>query len=298
MKILITGATGFIGGHLLHLLKGGHQILALTRRDDLRDLPQGVEWIKQDASQPLDYSSLPAEVDTIIHLAQSRFYKYFPEQATDIFEVNTHNTLELLEYGRRVGIRQFVFASSGGIYGFRDEKFVETDPVNPLNFYLSSKYCAELLIANYQQLFSTVVLRLFFVYGEGQSSTMLIPRIVRSVLQGQPVTLHGTDGLRSNPTYVSDVVEAIESTLRLEGNHLINVAGPEVLSLREVANTIGKHLGREPRFDVYPDQEPTHLIGDLEKMKSLLIEPKIRFEDGVARVCREAIEEERQGKTD
>ena len=291
MRILVTGANGFVGSHLACKLANTHTVYAMARRAPITRGLGGLEWIECDLTEPLDTSRLPRELDAIIHLAQSRHYRQFPEYSSDIFDVNVNSTLRLLEYGRQVDIRQFIFASSGGIYGFREEEFVETDPVNPLHFYLTSKYCAELLIANYHQLFSTVVLRLFFVYGERQSQTMLIPRLVRSVLNGRAISLQGSDGLRSNPIYVGDAVFAFEEALSLEGNHLINVAGPEILSLREMGRAIGAALNCEPVFKVYSDHEPTHLIGDLHKMKMLLGEPTVKFANAVTGVCREAVEE-------
>ena len=100
--------------------------------------------------------------DTVIHLAQSRHYRQFPERADDIFAVNVKSTFQLLDYARRAGAGRFLHASSGGVFGYSYEKFVETDPVNPLNFYLSSKYCAELMVGNYRDYFLTIVLRFFF----------------------------------------------------------------------------------------------------------------------------------------
>lgn len=285
MRVLITGASGFIGSHLCRKLLTQHQVFAVARRRTVDEGETGIRWIEADLTRSLDRATLPRNLDAIIHLAQSKFYREFPDQASDIFEVNTQSTFQLLEYGRVAGIKHFIYSSSGGVYGFREEGFEETDPVNTLNFYLSSKYCAELLMANYKPFFHTIVLRLFFVYGEGQSSSMLMPRLIRSVREGEPITLQGTDGIRINPTYVSDVVDAFERALSLDGSHLINVAGPEVLSLREIGQAIGKQLGREPIFDVQQDQEPGHLLANLTEMKRLLGGPRVVFSEGIARMC-------------
>lgn len=289
MRILLTGATGFIGGHLAQRLQEQHEVFALVRNEPADTQLSKVHWIEQQLAGPLDYERLPRPLDAILHLAQSKFYKQFPEQAKDIFAVNTESTLQLLEYGREVEIKRFIYASSGGVYGFREEEFVETDPVNPLNFYLSSKYCAELLIANYHQFFRTIALRLFFVYGEGQNSSMLIPRLINSVRTGKPLALQGNDGLRINPTYVGDVVNAFERALTLEGNHLINVAGPQTLSLREIGHAIGKQIGCEPVFNVHPEEEPAHLIADLTKMRDLLGSPRVTLNEGLEKVCGQGI---------
>jgi nucleoside-diphosphate-sugar epimerase len=289
MRVLVTGAAGFIGGHLIRSLRRGHEVFAVAKsRPRAADAPEGVRWVEQDLSRPFDYSRLPESVDAVVHLAQSRFYKDFPARADDIYSVNVNGTFQLLEYARRAGAGHFICTSTGGLYGYSYEKFVETDPVSPLNFYFSSKYIAELLTGNYQQFFNTAVLRLFFVYGTGQARTMLVPRLVRSVLSGEPVFLQGEQGMRTNPLYVGDAINALERALTLEGHHLINVGGPQVLSLREIGQIIGEHLGRAPSFVVGDGREPGNLIGDVTKMSALLGEPRVAFSEGVAEVCREA----------
>src|SRR6185503_3720649 len=217
MKILVTGATGFIGSHLVRRLETEHEVYALVRKRPPHAQVSKAQWIEQNLSEPLDHSLLPQQLDAVLHLAQSKFYKDFPEQAKDIYRINVQSTFEFLEYARKAGVKRFIFTSTGGLYGHSYEKFVETDPVNPLNFYFSSKYIAELLLGNFQQFFHTTVFRLFFVYGTGQTPTMLIPRLVRSVLAGEPITLEGDEGLRINPIPVSDVITSFERALSLEG---------------------------------------------------------------------------------
>ena len=115
MRVLVTGANGFVGRRLLETHSGGHELVALARTRG-PELP-GVEWIEHDLVEPLADARLPDRIDAVIHLAQSRRYREFPEGARDVFEVNTRSTFELLEYARRAGARSFVFASTGGVYG-------------------------------------------------------------------------------------------------------------------------------------------------------------------------------------
>jgi UDP-glucose 4-epimerase len=285
MRVLIAGATGFIGNHLVRKLRDKHELFALSQSLSPEQSDDRIIWIEQNLNNPLDYSRLPSAVDAVIHLAQSKFYKEFPEHAKDIFGINVNGTFNLLEYARKAGVKQFIFASTGGVYGYSYEKFVETDPVDPINFYLSSKYIAELLVGNYQQFFDTIVFRLFFVYGAGQKPIMLIPRLIRSVLSGTPITLQDSEGILINPIYVSDVVNAIDRALELKGTHLINLGGPQVLSLREIGSIIGIQLGCEPMFTINSDSEACHLIGDITKMKELLGVPAVAFSEGVREVC-------------
>jgi len=294
MRVLITGAAGFIGSHLVDRLRMQHEVFALAGNSNHKS-PSNVQWIEADLSRRLDHSDLPPRVDAIIHLAQSKYYREFPQQADDIFAVNVAGSFNLLEYARQAGAAKFIFASTGGVYGYSYEKFVETDPVNPLNFYLTSKHIAELLVGNYQQFFDTTVLRLFFVYGAGQKPTMLIPRLVRSVVAGDLVTLQGSDGLHINPVHVTDAVTAFERALELSGHHLINVGGPQVLTLREIANIIGERVGCEPVF-TFEDKEPSHLVGDITKMSALLGPPRIPLREGVVELCDEARQEQTAGR--
>ena len=106
------------------------------------------------------------------------------------------------------------------------------------------------MIEAYAPYFSTLITRLFFVYGARQKPTMFIPRLVRSIYHGQPVLLQGADGIRVNPTYVGDAVEAFRQALKVEGQHIVNIAGTQTLSLREIAHVIGARVGREPIFEV------------------------------------------------
>src|SRR5688572_18391351 len=170
-----------------------HELFCLTQQGGALPHHAHVHAIAQNLAGPIDPSRLPASVDAIIHLAQSRHFRKFPEQARDIFAVNTAATAQLLEYGRQAKVRTFLLASSGGVCGYLPRPIVETDPAQPNNFYLASKYAAECLVNAYAEYFATVTLRYFFVYGEGQRS-MFMPGMVERVLKGNPVILFGKTG--------------------------------------------------------------------------------------------------------
>ena len=240
-------------------------------------------WHPIDLSREFDPSQLPARTDAVIYLAQSEHFREVPERAAEIFEVNTVGLLRFLQFARQSGARKFVLASSGGVYGPADTTLNENLPVlaqGDLGFYLGSKLCAEIVALNYAKLMSVTVLRFFFVYGPGQRRTMLIPRLIDNIRDGRVVTLQGEDGIRLNPTYVTDAVAAIVKALEFTGTHKINVAGPDVLSLREVCNVIGREVGRKPSFAVVREP-PEHIVGDIERMKELLGPPEVSFEEGL-----------------
>lgn len=280
-KILITGANGFIGNHLLHSLIGKHELFGMVRELKSIPHPKDVQWIVHDLTQPLDHSILPRQLDTIIHLAQSKQYKNFPEGAKDIFEINIRSTFELLEYARKVGVQRFLFASSGGIYGYSYEKFVETDPVSPLNFYLSSKHSAELLIANYRQFFCTIVFRFFFVYGPGQKG-MLVPTLINKVKQGEPIAIEGNPGILINPIYVEDAIRVFEPALRLQISDLFNVAGDEQVTITDLVKIIEKVVGKKAMITYKNIHFQGNLVGDNTRMKERLnVYPVMTLIDGL-----------------
>lgn len=283
-KCVITGGSGLIGSHLLNNLPLGWQAFALGRNDNKPTVAGPIHPITLDLAADWDSAVLPDRVDAVIHLAQSEHFREFPERVEDVFQVNTLSTLRLLDYARRAGARTFILASSGGVYGYGERAFTEEAEISAqsdLGFYLSSKLCAEVVAQNYVSLMNVIRLRFFFVYGAGQRRTMLIPRLITSIREGRPLSLQGEDGIRLNPTHVTDAVHAIKQALELRGSHIINIAGPEMLSLRQMGEIIGRVVDRTPLFEVQPNVAPRHLVGDLQKMTRLVGEPKIRFEQGV-----------------
>jgi len=276
--VLVTGANGFIGRHLLPVLANRYRVVAVARSEG--PAAQGVEWVVHDLAEPLE-GVLPARADAVVHLAQSRRYRDFPDGAEDVFAINVQSTFRLLEYARRSGTRSFVFTSTGGIYGYSYERFAETDPVDPLNFYFASKYSAELLIANYQRFFPTVVLRLFFVYGPGQRG-MLVPTLIDRVERGETIFVDGEPGLQVNPIYVGDAVRVFEPGLAAQAPGLFNVAGDETLTITDLVRVIGEVTGRQPAIEYRPADRAGDLIGDNAQMRNVLgVVPRTPLREGL-----------------
>lgn len=284
MKVLITGAAGLLGSHAVKRLSISHDVHAIVRC--IGDAERGnaaVCWHQLDLSSSWTASGLPGRIDTVIHLAQSSKFRDFPSQALDVFGVNVSSTARLLDYALKAGATRFILASSGGVYGAGDEAFRENSPIpfhGELGYYLGSKLCSEVLAQNYSSHMDITILRFFFIYGFGQRRSMLIPRIVDSVREGRPVTLQGEHGIRINPINVADAVTALSSCFGLSGSSTFNIAGPDILSIRELADAVGRVVGRPPIF-VQADGRPRHLIADIEAMKSQLHCPSIHFSSGV-----------------
>jgi len=278
---VVAGATGLIGSALIPALLSDFEIHGVTRRPPGIS---GVTWHTMDLSTPCDLTSLPPQADVVVYLAQSEFFREFPHHCLDVYEVNTVNLLRFLDYARRSGVRHFVLASSGGVYGAGDfqmsEKLVIPARGN-LGFYLTTKLCSEIVAQNFCEFFSVVILRFFFVYGPGQRQSMLIPRLIMCVRNNEPIHLQGQEGIRINPIHVSDAVAAILRALDLKTSDTINVGGADVLSMRAIGQQIGKALERQPIFRVNESETPHHLSGDISKMCELLGPPYVSFADGL-----------------
>lgn len=282
---LVTGAAGLLGQATVSALAdSGVEVHALVRsisqafRDD-------VEFYEADLTRPLEASALPPRVDAVFHLAQAREFRDFPDAAPHVFAINVASTAFLLDYAGRAGASSFVYASSGGVYrGAAAAAVTEDSPLHrpeDLGFYLATKMASESFVGSYTARFSTASLRYFFIYGAGQSRSMLIPRLYDRVRIGEAIELQGADGMRINPVHVTDAAAATIAAAALEGHHTVNVAGPEVLSLREVGELFGSDLGREPKFES-TSGDAVDLIASIDRMSEILVAPTITLREALS----------------
>jgi UDP-glucose 4-epimerase len=281
VRILVTGGTGFVGERLLPLLAREHEVVSLARRPTPPNSAADVEWVQMDLAQAVDVDRLPDKVDAIVHLAQSKRYRDFPEGTDDVFAVNVESTVRLLEYARRAGASKFVFASTGGVYGSGDRPLSENDRLNPLNFYISSKYSAESFVASYRPFLDTVIFRFFFVYGPGQQG-MMIPSLLQRVVAGETISIQGDPGIRTNPIYVDDAARVFEPALELAGSHLFNVAGDEIVTIRDLVRLMERATGTEADVEHTSGDLDGDLIGDNTRMKEVLgVQPQTALLEGL-----------------
>jgi UDP-glucose 4-epimerase len=263
MKVLLTGGTGYIGSAMLPaLLKHGHEVLAVARRAP-EGLANGVHWVHGDLAAPLP--ELPP-VDAIIHLAQATVP--LPQSAEEMYAVNAHSTLRLLEHARRCGAKRFMLASTGNVYGFGSRPFTEDDPLRPQGFYAVTKTNAENLVRGYRSYLDTSLLRFFTPYGAGQTAR-LIPDLISRVREGRPVILKEGGRPRLTPIYIDDVVEVCCRLLDHDGHLTVNIAGDQHVSLREIAQMAGELCGRDPVFQAVDEPAPGDLTAENARIKEL-----------------------------
>ncbi|HKA08447.1 MAG TPA: NAD(P)-dependent oxidoreductase [Gemmataceae bacterium] len=282
--VFVIGGAGFMGRHVVrHLVAHRLRVVATYRPGRAPAAEPRVEWLPADLATA-DTANWPKRVDALVYLAQSARWREFPVGAEDVFRVHVAAVHRAAEHARAAGAKRFIHMSTGTVYAQTREPARETDPI-PIgadrSFYAASKLAAELLLGPYSASFGVVQLRLFMPYGPCQNEQMLLPAIAGKVRDGVPVDLHGSNGLSCNPTAIGDVAETVRRCLSLDGSHILNVAGPEVLTLRQVAEAIGSVIGRSPRFANKPETPPV-IVGDMTRLKaSLGWQPPTRFSDGV-----------------
>lgn len=282
MNVLVTGANGLLGRNVVAALRENFEVHALVRNMPLKPFPN-VKYYAYDFNTDWTTHDLPKDIHTVMHLAQSELFRDFPEHALDVFNVNVTSTVKLLDYARVAGAKKFVFTSTGGIYDTTMGVVNENTPINTfgkLGNYFATKLCSEILTHNYTSYFDVSLLRLFFMYGLGQKRSMLMPRLVDNVNQGRPIRLTEQGGIVINPIHVSDVVNILKELMSSDGSYTYNVAGPEHLNLNQIADIIGKKLGKTPQFEHIPELAD-NCIADITLLESRIYSPKVKLEDKI-----------------
>ena len=278
-RILITGAAGFVGRSLARALAADDLYLAARPGGNL-DIP-GAHIVPLDLARPLDESVLPSACEIVVHEAALAGSDQ-PEGDPEVFRVNVTATQELLDWARRAGVRKFIFASTSGVYGYSAQPLSEAMPTNPINYYTLTKALGEELCRYHSRHFDVVVHRYFFPYGPGQTRG-LIPTLADRILSGQEITVYNDENPRTNPTFIEDVIACTEASLSLDGFQVVNIAGPDTVSVRELAVMLGRLLGRESKFRREEDPRIGDLAADRSDMRALGLRAETGLRDGLER---------------
>lgn len=284
MRVLITGATGFVGQHLLTAIPENWDCFVLARRPEL--LPSSVQAISADIGGVEWTDELPAKMDVVIHLAQSSNYQTFPGAALDVFNVNVGSTAQLLNYASRSGVKQFCLFSTGSVYEpFDLTPLTENSRVQPASINATTKLAAENISRSYESLFSVSILRVFSPYGPGQTNR-LMPILIDRIKAGHPIDLAGREGLKICPLYVEDLTKITIAAVENNWQGTFNVAGTETLSLKQIGDLIASKLNSGVNYR-HNDQSETQLTPSLLRLGELFdLEGMTDFETGLDRTLK------------
>lgn len=306
MKILVTGAAGFIGSHLAEkLLERGDEVVGLDNFNDYYDPAKKraneqrlngysnfkmVEGDVRDRQGMFDLFAREqfAAVAHLAALAGVRNAVKYPEQYV---EVDYNGTQHLMDAARAEDVGNFVFASTSSVYGATDQiPFVETDPCDrPLQPYAAAKRAAEILGYSYHYLFGLnfTAIRFFTVYGPNGRPDMMAYKLADSIVKGREVPLYNGGQMYRDWTYVGDITDGIVAALdRPLGYEIINLGRGEPVLLNDFVGMMESLAGRKANLVETPkplaDVERTY--ADIGKAKALLdYDPQVSVDEGVRR---------------
>jgi len=300
-KVLITGASGFIGSHTVEsALERGYFVRVFLRYNstgyvgNLRFLGKKLKEIEIYWGDIRDYTSVLRAVkgvDYVIHLAAQISVPYSFQNPIDFAMNNVVGTTNILKASVECGISKFVYTSTSEIFGGSDEPLNEDSLRIPKSPYSASKVGADAIVKSFFYTYdlNTLILRPFNTFGPRQSIRALIPWIIYQGLRSEKVKLGNLEPKRDF-TYVKDTVEGILLALEkeTEGGDEINLGTGRSFSVMEVVEVVSRVLGKnlkvevEEKFKRPKKAEVFNLIADNTKAKRVLgWEPKWSFEEGV-----------------
>ncbi|MSO57781.1 MAG: NAD-dependent epimerase/dehydratase family protein [Thermoleophilia bacterium] len=258
-RVLVTGGAGFIGSNLVRaLLERGDQVRVLDNfatgsRANLAGLDGAVEVVEGDLRSYERVHTAVRGMEVVYHQGALGSVPRSVQDPLTSTAVNVEGTLNVLLAARDEGIRRVVFASSSSVYGDGGTfPRVETAAPNPLSPYAVAKLAAERFCVTFHRVYGleTVALRYFNVFGPAQDPSSqyaaVVPKFIRAVADGEPVTIEG-DGEQSRDfTFVSNVVEAnlLAADAATAAGRVLNVATGASETVNALADTIGRLLGR------------------------------------------------------
>ena len=266
-RILLTGASGFVGRHMAEaLVRRGDHVVALDRGVGL-DLPEGVEPLVMDLQDPASMAALPRTWDGVVHLAGASIPSLFATPAPVTF--NLEITLNLLEHLRDSKV---LLVSSCHVYAPSDQRRKESDAIVPQGRYGLSKHLIEQLAPHYQGRLDIRVARPFNHLGPGLRPELVVPSLLRRLAAASPsdtspVQMAGWNSVRDFID-VRDVVSAYVAILALEAPapSTFNVCTGRATSIEDVVRTVLDLTGvhREIQFQGSPNSNDDipYLVGD------------------------------------
>jgi len=291
-KVLLTGATGYIGRHLINdLLTEGYLIRGLTR--DPGPMPiEGVEWWTGDLRDKTSVSCAVDGCDVVVHLACSPMMQSWENPRRD-FEVNVTGTFNIMLAARQMSVNRIVLASTAQVYGATiPPPQSEGDLPDPVTPYASSKLAGEVIFNGLSRAFGLngIILRVFNVYGLSGvriNRNSVEETFIRRALSGDPLTLESPPSEGRDFIHIDDVVRAFRLALRSEILGCVFNIGTGVLTtIRELATYILNLTGRN--VDVIQElvhREALQLQADIELAKRELdFEAEITLLQGLERM--------------
>lgn len=302
MKVVITGAAGFLGSHLVQrFLKADYDVIGIDNL--ITGKSENVAHIGSSNFKFLEHNvieSIPVEeeVDGILHFASPASPIDFDKIPLEIMDVNSIGTRNCLEFARKRGIR-FFMASTSEVYGDplvhpqNEEYFGNVNPRGIRSVYDESKRFSEAMIYAYKRLYGidVRVVRIFNTYGPRMrpDDGRVIPTFIRQAVQGKPLTVFGDGKQTRSFCYVDDLIEGIFRLYHSDYPNPVNIGNPHEYTILELVKELEEVLGKSLRLDFkpLPQNDPLRRKPDIKKAEEILKwKPEIPLKEGLRKTVK------------
>jgi dTDP-glucose 4,6-dehydratase len=305
MRILITGAAGFLGSHLCdRLLAEGHEVIGMDNfitgnPQNLAHLSghESFSFIRHDVS---NFIFVPGKLDGVLHFASPASpnpnspygYVNLPIQTMKAGALGTHNTLGVA----RAHEARFLLASTSEIYGDplehpqTESYWGHVDPNGPRSVYDEAKRFAEALTMAYHRFhgINTRIVRIFNTYGPRMhiDDGRVVPNFLKQAICGQSLTVYGDGSQTRSFCYVSDLIDGIYRLFMSDEHEPVNIGNPVETTILDFAKVINTLTSNPAEITIHPQQrgegDPQRRRPDITRAKSILgWEPKVSLEEGL-----------------
>jgi UDP-glucose 4-epimerase len=276
-RVLITGASGYVGQHLIKALSQANIPVRGFARSLRPANLSGVEWRQGDVRHLAEVQQAMQGCTSVVHLACLPLGLSFQEPEAD-FQVNALGTLNILQAAQATEVKRIVYTSTAQVYGFTEHLPITEDaPTQPTSPYAASKLCGEILCSTFARCYGldTIILRLFNVYGpalDNRERSTVETLFLQRVRQGLPPIIKGNPDQGRDFIHVNDVVRAIRLALnKSNAGIVVNIGTGVMTTLLELARLAIKLVGTNLTPIIEETDTPfLSLQADTHKAKEIL----------------------------
>jgi UDP-glucuronate 4-epimerase len=301
MRIIVTGAAGFIGSHLCRkLLSEGHNVTGIDNLNDYYDVTLKKDRLKTIISKSFVFHKMDVcetakltdlckdnRIDAIVHLAAYAGVRYSVENPFPYEASNVKGAFSIFEAAKAAKVYQVVAASTSSIYGDCRVPFKVGDCAeDPVSLYAATKRGGELIGYYYSKIYgiNVTMLRIFTVYGPWGRPDMALYSFTKKILEGKPIEVFNHGKNKRDYTYVDDIVQGLDIALQNPfGFKVMNLARGEIVTMDRFIVSIEKALGRKAKRKMVGPQagDIVETFADISDMKKLGYIPRTSIEQGV-----------------